>query len=405
MQVLTQIWIDQHIVKPIIWSLNLLVRLVGWVLRLDHNLNRDFRVVAVCKYKGLGSIVQATALLQTIKHNLPNGKLVFVSTQANKELLSHITCIDQVVLLNDSTFWRLAWGYPQFIWQLIKLRIGVYIDLEIYSNFSSLSTTLSLARNRLGYYLRSGGYRMGIYTHMMYYNPRVPIMQCYMQMARLMGFSEEVNCLYPIKVNHASPIEGPYLVINPNASSLRLERRWAKERFAEMILSMGTKLPGYRVVLIGAPSEKGYVLELMELLPPGSVVNLAGATSFGELLCILGGATAVVTNDTGPMHLAAAMGKPTIGLFGPCSPSQYGSLQGVIPIYKEVYCSPCVHEFAVPPCKGNNHCMKEIGVGEVLEALVRLLEGMPFDGPLGSQDINLFMRSSNGELLGEVRRA
>ena len=85
-------------------------------------------------------------------------------------------------------------------------------------------------------------------------------------------------------------------------------------------------------------------------------------------------ADAVVTNDTGPLHISLAFRKPVCGLFGPCSPSQYGQMETCVPIYKNVYCSPCVHEFAVPPCLGNNQCMQRIEVAEVINGINKALE-------------------------------
>jgi hypothetical protein len=64
-----------------------------------------------------------------------------------------------------------------------------------------------------------------------------------------------------------------------------------------------------------------------------------------------------------------------VALFGPCSPQQYGVNPSGIVIYKNIYCSPCVHDFIIPPCKGDNQCMKLISVAEVVNACCHLLDG------------------------------
>jgi len=398
----TQIWIDRKLVKPFVSTTNLLVRLVGQILRLDHNLQKDFKTIAVCKYKGLGSIIQATPLLQTLRKQYPEARIVFISTRANKALLQKIDCIDECIFLDDSGFTKLLLSYPRFILKLIALRIGVFIDLEIYSNFSSLTTTLSLARNRLGFYLRASHYRMGIYTHMMYYNTDAPIMQTYLQMARLLGAENEVETLYPLKATeNAAHLSLPskYMVINVNASDLRIERRWPLNNFEALIEHILEKWTEFGIVLIGSPSEAEYVNQLYERFSDENLINLAGKTSFDELITVIEQAKLMITNDTGPLHIAASLNKPSVALFGPCTPQQYGALNKVNPVYLNLYCSPCVHEFDTPPCKGDNQCMKQIAVHLVTKAIENTLRE-----EFKTNTTNRPFRSENGNALGEVMR-
>src|SRR5690606_18774283 len=100
------------------------------------------------------------------------------------------------------------------------------------------------------------------------------------------------------------------VVLNANAGRLSLERRWPATSFAELARRLVLE-HGCSVALVGAPSEQRYVGELaarIGVLPAGRVMNLAGELTIGELCALLERATAVVTNDSGPMHLAAALG-------------------------------------------------------------------------------------------------
>lgn len=401
----TQIWIDRRIVKPFVSGTNIFVRLLGQLLRLNHSLDINFKTIAVCKYKGLGSIVQATPLLQTLRKKYPDARIVFISTKGNKGLLEKIDCIDETVLLDDSGFAKLALSYPGFVAKLISLRIGLFIDLEIYSNFSSLSTTLSMARNRIGFYLRASHYRMGVYTHMMYYNTSVPIMQTYLQMARLLGTPENevVTSLYPFKTTDADSIEiphlGKYIAININASDLRIERRWPLDQFERLVRAFRERYPEYHIVLIGAKNEADYVTQFHERFDDLHISSVAGKTTFNQLMSVLDHAELLITNDTGPLHLAASLGKPTVALFGPCAPVQYGAMDKVVPVYKELYCSPCVHEFDIPPCLGDNQCMKQIGTEQVMKAVEQAMTG-DFAAP--KKAIPFYSDASKA--LGEVGR-
>ena len=264
------------------------------------------------------------------------------------------------------------------MFRLFKNRFDVYIDLEVYSNFSTLITIFSAAKNRLGFYLQSKKYRMGNYTHMMFYNTQSPISQTYLQFARLLNCNNidtEISRLHSdtteTQINGKSIklSELNYFVINPNASDLRYERRWGQEKYVELINNLLKKNPKTHILLIGSKSEKKYVANIADKIHSDMLINLSGKTNIDELIEIIDNANLMITNDSGPMHIAFSCKTQTIALFGPCSPQQYGYHPETLAIYSSVYCSPCVHDFVKPPCMGNNICMKSISVKTVLNAV------------------------------------
>ena len=358
------------------YPLNLLVRLVGKITRFDHSLQKEMSKIVVCKYKGMGSIIQATPLLKTLRKRYPNAKIVFVSSIENKSILEKISIIDEIQLVNDKGIFKLISSSFRLVVKLMRFRADLYIDLEIYSNYSSIITTVSLARDRFGYYLRSNRYRLGMYTHMMYFNTKAPIAEAYLQFARLLGITEVDHSLYEIQKTTTveNSIPQNYLVINPNASDLRYERRWPAASFIELINRIQNNNPELTIYLIGSKGESEYVKDIHKHFTPPFVVDLSGKTSISELIELLRNANLVITNDTGPMHMASSLGTNVLALFGPCSPDQYGLGPNVKALYKNLYCSPCVHEFVVPPCKGNNQCMKLISVDEVFQSYLEYSE-------------------------------
>ncbi len=130
----------------------------------------------------------------------------------------------------------------------------------------------------------------------------------------------------------------------------------------------------------------------------------------GGLFALLEGARCVITNDTGPMHMAWALGAPTVALFGPVDPNQYGwSSPRVQLLYQPVYCSPCVHEVDIPPCGGNNTCMQRIALNAVEDAVDRVL-AVPIDSALEVHGIDTSIFVDQGSdsfervVLGGVER-
>jgi ADP-heptose:LPS heptosyltransferase len=397
-----QLHIDRYVARPLAWSLNFLVRLVGQILRLDHSLDKEFKRIAVCKFKGMGSIIQATPMLAALRNRFPEAEITFVTTKANKAILEKIDLVNHVITIDDSGIWKLLKSNITAIALLIKKRPDVYFDLEIYSHYSVVFTALTLSQNRIGFYLRSTSYRMGIYTHMMFYNPQVPISNVYMQMAQLLGCHRNALDLYRLSGELPQNFYNrKYIVINPNASDLRLERRWGKENFRNLIKKLLVKLPDHQIFLIGSGSERAYVSKVMKGLESnGRVENLAGETSLSELIGIIDHAEFMISNDTGPMHIAFSTGTPVLCLFGPCSPEQYGHFENAYIIYKRVYCSPCVHEFEEPPCKGNNVCMQLIQTEDVLAGIETLISNRT---PKLATTSEIHYRD-NDEILGKVNR-
>lgn len=413
----TKIFIDRLVGLPLAWLLNLSARVLGKVLKRDHAITRpSVRTIVISKYLGMGSILQATPLIRSVRAGFPDARILFLTTKGCRRLVERLEHIDQVITIDDSNIVALARTSARVIFQLVRARVDLFFDLELYSAYASIISLLSLARNRIGFYRESAQHKRGNYTHLMYFNTRSPIRNIYLQLGMLVGCPPvEPDRLGRIRVDPADRDEaaaklaavGPagYLVVNANASDLMIERRWPLDRFAKVIDRL-TERHDLAVVLVGAPAERGYVADLAARVrdPGGRVRDLAGELSLGGLFALLEGARCVLTNDTGPMHMAWALGTPTIGLFGPVDPGHYGRVApGFQVLYKPVYCSPCVHEVDEPPCMGNNVCMKRIEVDEVLDAVDRVLAVAKGTGPSGETDPS-FYTDQDGRPLGRVVR-
>ncbi|GAA1707675.1 glycosyltransferase family 9 protein [Streptomyces yatensis] len=113
-----------------------------------------------------------------------------------------------------------------------------------------------------------------------------------------------------------APLTGtdPYVVVHPGAAVPA--RAWSPARAARAVAALGAA--GHRVVVTGGPAEK----ELTAHVADGTALDLGGRTEFGELAGVLAGADAVVTGNTGPCHLASAVGTPVVCLFAPVVPAE-----------------------------------------------------------------------------------
>lgn len=154
--------------------------------------------------------------------------------------------------------------------------------------------------------------------------------------------------------------------IGMNVSARWPTKRWPAASFAAVADRIQESNLG-RVVLIGGPGERAHVAEVKHHMktPP---IDVAGASTVGLLPALLAGASLLVTNDSGPMHIAAAVGTPVVALFGPTSPVRTGPYgDGHRILRRDLPCSPCFSRtcrHAVPLA-----CLAEITPDEVWSAV------------------------------------
>lgn len=416
---------DRLIAVPVAFLFNGIARLLGVLMGRDHSVTQsNIHRIVVAKLVGMGSILQATPLLEALKHQYPSARLTFVTMQSNREFVNRLSNIDEVLTLDDRSLLAMAATTLQTIVTLIRLRADLSFDLEVYSAFASLLALWAAMRNRLGFYRQSAAFKNGIYTHLVYFNTRIPARQLYLQLGRVVGVPPaQSDKTGPIRVEGAERSSvacflsqhskwrsnQPYIVVNPNASDLLLERRWPAEFVIEAVSRLVSL--GQQVALIGAGNELSYTESLFDRLPAEAqarVINTAGQLTLGEMLALVEGAACVLTNDSGPMHIAVAMERPAVCLYGPANPAHYGHvLSNVTNFYVPVFCSPCLYEADQPPCNGNNVCMKRIKPEPVVQAVLALLSvpaaaSQPDARPA---DLPIISDAADGSPLGVVTRA
>jgi heptosyltransferase-2 len=140
-------------------------------------------------------------------------------------------------------------------------------------------------------------------------------------------------------------------------------KRWPAERFAALADRLAGNL-GAEIILFGSAGERD-VAERIESLSRAKIHNVAGQTRLRELAALLAECKVVVTNDTGAMHVAAAVGTPVVAVFGPTNPvttSPVGPRHTLI--RRPMDCSPCL----LRHCPIDHRCMTAIDVEEVFEA-------------------------------------
>lgn len=376
---------DRVVGPPLGLFFNLLALGIGAVLRRDHRFKPlNGKRVILCKIVGLGSIVEFAPHLQALRKKYPGVKISFVTSVSNKELMEMLgDYVDEVLYINDSGTLQLVSSTFSTVVRLMIRRADTFINLEVYSYFTTFISILSLARNRYSYYRKSAAFRNGIDTHHVYFNTKRPVREVYAQVMLLLDV-EMRESLEPFpftisseQAQHAAAYLtvnsiGQFVIINSNASDLMPERKWLTENWMSVIEYL-LKETTFTILLSGAATERrGVEVHFAELLNkhPQRIKNTAGSFGLAAFTCLLQKAEFIISNDSGPLHLAFSQRVRCISLWGPTDPAHL-SLKASInyEVYKEVYCSPCLHHADKPPCKGDNICMKKITPADVIEKI------------------------------------
>jgi heptosyltransferase-2 len=147
-------------------------------------------------------------------------------------------------------------------------------------------------------------------------------------------------------------------------------KRWPPQRMAELAVRLARER-GATCVLVGAAGDRDAGRELESAMPPGvSVVNLIGRTDLRLLIGVLGHLQAFVSNDSGAMHLAAAVGVPVTAIFGPTDERVTSPIGDHDVLIHQVFCRPCM----LRDCPIDHRCMKGITVDAAFQAVSRRLE-------------------------------
>jgi ADP-heptose:LPS heptosyltransferase len=158
----------------------------------------------------------------------------------------------------------------------------------------------------------------------------------------------------------------------------RQSKQWHLDRFATVARTVAAAAGG-TIVLTGSASDRPMVDDVETKLAGVAVRSLAGVLDLPETAALVGQLDVMITGDTGPMHLAAAMGAPVVALFGPSDPARYGPRAQAERILRvQLPCSPC-GQVRLPPVRCRGHvpdCMDGISVNAVVAAALDLL-GQP----------------------------
>lgn len=322
----------------------------------------------------LGDVVRGLCLVSHIKQNSPESRITWLVEPKWVELISLHPQIDKVIIFDRPKGILAVWHLRK---DLAQDHFDIALDLQRHfkSGFFSL---LSRAKRRIGFNRRNSKEFNWLFNNerIDYFSDELPKLNHYLKFAEYLGLPTPGSLEFgfsSLDLRSSAPsiiseIKDPIIAVVMGSSWE--SKDWSFKGYYELtkdILSTGKR----QVVLLGDRSQMKSALRLAEKINSPELINLAGETSVLELIAILKAATVAVGPDSGPAHVAAAVGTPYVSLFGPTSPKRvapYGSEHLVV--QSSADCAPCYKK----RCPGLDRiCMRKISVEEVEEKLSNAL--------------------------------
>jgi len=355
--------------------------------------------ILIVKLSAIGDVVQSLPFLETLRKAFPESRIDWVVEEASHPILEGHPAINEIIvsrrkiwqrnIVKNNNRIKLLYQIYQFFNELRARRYDWVIDLQGLLK-SGVITGLARGERKMG----MSGSREGA---SLFLNER-PIPVSYEQHAidRYLRVADYLGC---DPVSGPSPVrfsdtdreaveqileqagigDRPLVAVHPVAKWPT--KLWEYDRFA-VVADRVMAEAGCEIAFTGSHADRPVIHDIAQQMGR-TPLNLAGRTTLKQLAYLYARCKALVTTDTGPMHIAAAMGCPVVALFGPTAPWRTGPYgKGHRVVRADIPCSPCFKK----RCE-HVTCMREIHVDRVVEGVKETLRVESPDGNQAEKEI------------------
>lgn len=339
----------------------------------------DARRILVRAVNWVGDAVMTTPAIGAVREHFPQAEITLLANPLVSQLFSPHPWVDRLITFDRNGAHRGFTGRFRLAAQLRKEAFDAAIILP-NSFDSALIPWLAGIPVRLG---KSSDGRGLLLTGRYRPDERTPIcheVEYYLGLLGHFGITGQAAAPFlsttPAEDGEAAALLDRHgiraddflLGINPGAA-FGSAKRWYPDRFADVARQL-SRLKKARVVIFGGPGETDIAAEIEQHLG-GVCLNLAGTTTVRGLMALIRKCSLFVTNDSGPMHIAAAFGVPLVAIFGStdhATTSPY--TERAVVVRKDIECAPC----KLRECPIDHRCMKAVTADDVVSAAEQLLE-------------------------------
>ena len=352
----------------------------------------------------MGSLVLARPMLDFIKKKYPSSSVYGLCFEKNREFLEVLDVVppSKILTIREDSFSLLFIDTLRVFMRVRREKIDTVLDCELFSRISSIYSFLSGAEVRVGFHphTQEGLYRGNYINRPVLYNPHhhishqfinlveaiesdcapkvkraIPHHDCEIPGIRIAEKTKE-EFLKKFQKNYPHVIKRKLVLLYPSGGLLPI-RAWPLQNYCRVAEDLLKE--GYAVAVIGMKSDHGLAEEIQSHCRSENCIDLTGYTgTVFELMVLFHVASLLISNDGGPGHFASMTPIPSIILYGPESPSLYGTLgRRSVKLHTLFSCSPCLtaYNHRHSPCDGDNRCLKSITPEVVLDKAYYLIEG------------------------------
>jgi len=348
-------------------------------MQIDKN---DIKRILVLRYRSIGDIVLAYPTLEALRNTYPDARIDLVIDDVFKEVCHGWTIVDHLFLStrNREGISKLSklWNELKFIWKVQRERYNLVVDLHCGPR-SAMLAFLSLAKYRIGNKLRPRNkvlYNIfpepagkGIHSVDVMLSLIAPLNPVIPKKKNLFFAYNKENRAYINSLLERMGIgEGEkFTVVHPGA---RVDFKMLPPRIMGEVVGYIVSEFGSKVMLVGSDTEITSISEVAQA--SGRKCGVATNLSIGQLAALMDRSEMFLGNDSGPMHIASALGKPVVAFFGPSDPVIWApwNNKGKVVNAPVMECMPCDQKgcHLVP-----EHCMSKIEVGKIKRAVASIL--------------------------------
>jgi heptosyltransferase I len=346
--------------------------------------------ILLIKLSALGDVIQTLPTLEALRAAYPAAEISWLVEEAAAPVLACHPALDNLLVSrrkNWLTTWRhtperhIAWQEFRYLVHLLRRApYDMVIDLQGLAK-SAIWTFLSRSPRKIGFDRTREYSYLALSERLPPYDPDEHAVRRYLRLAQYVGAAKErvrFRLALPPGAGNLKYLwqerTGPLIVMHPGTRWPT--KLWPAESFAALADSLIRKRQA-RVVFTGSPADRSLISRICSVMT-SAADDLSGRTDIKDLARLFYQADAAVTTDTGPMHLAAAVGTPVAALFGPTAPwrtGPFGSQHRVL--RTNLSCSPCLQRRCPEP-----KCLTELGVPEVVAAVNDILnQHLPMPRP------------------------
>jgi heptosyltransferase-2 len=322
----------------------------------------DFSNILVRATNWIGDAVMSLPALRAIRERFPTARISILAKPWVADLYGRESFVDEIILYSGKSPWRT--GH--------ELRARRFDCAILLQNAFEAAWIAWLARipTRIGY--KRDGRQLLLTQAVDVPKPgEIPRHESfyYLELLRRAGLIDSLPAGEAIRLRRGPALNGKRIIgISPGAA-YGTAKRWLPERFAEAAGTLAT-VRGASIALFGTQGERALCDEVAQLLNGHHVINYAGQTTLAQFIDLAAGCELFLTNDSGSMHIASALGIPTVAIFGATDDTTTGptGLNARV-VRKPVDCSPCL----LRECPIDHRCMTGVSADRVVKEALELL--------------------------------